>query len=52
MFGKDKFQHIIFAAVGALIFSTASIGAAVGSAQPLQFAAAGQLVGSDNKAQG
>ena len=38
MFSKDKFQHIIVAAVGALVFSTASVGAAVG---PVQLQVAG-----------
>jgi len=51
MFSKDKFQHMIAAAIGALIFSAASIGAAVGPAQPLSFAAAGQLVSSADLAQ-
>ena len=40
MFSKDKFQHIIVAAVGALVFSTASVGAAVG---PVQLQAAAQV---------
>ena len=51
MFSKDRFQHMITAAVGALIFSAASIGAAVGPAQPLNFAAAAQLASSADLAQ-
>ena len=33
MFSNDKIQHIILAAVGALVFTTASVGAAVGPAE-------------------
>jgi hypothetical protein len=44
MFTNNKLQHIIVAAVGALIFSTASIGAAVGPAQPLHVGTVAQLV--------
>jgi hypothetical protein len=34
MFSKNKFQPIIAAAIGALVFSTASISTAVGPALP------------------
>lgn len=40
MFRSNKIQHIILAAVGALVFSTASVGAAVG---PAELKAAAQL---------
>ena len=43
MFSKDKFQHNMLAAFGALIFSTASIAAAVGPAEPLHAATTSQL---------
>ena len=33
MFSREKIQHIMLAAVGALVFSTASIGAAVGPSE-------------------
>lgn len=50
MFSKDKFQHIILAAVGALVFSTASVGAAVGPAE-LQAAALMPAAGGTAQAQ-